>query len=831
MEAEKKPEVRYIAPSSADAAAEFWKDEGKYIRKRWSEAGLLNAGSRERGRVTINGGEASSPGGDGDAEQPRPKLAGLALSGGGIRSATFCLGALQALAHKNVLRAFDYMSTVSGGGYIGGSLSWYWGTRQGGLGPADFPFGTDDPAAPNMPSGQGAKRPLSHLRNRANYLMPGDGITIGSGVGAVLRSSAVNLLLILGILFALISALMLVGYVRWDWACVSEPASGGCEIADLRYTYPVLLLIPAVLGLVAILIFTLSLIAYWLVTGGPRKPEKMSSSEDPPSVKLKSYKYRRMFDVHAWKLAAIGLPLTAIGALPLAAALVTDAGGPVAAAFGMISALRIFKGGGSSLSKLVIARVGAVILLLSLPLIAYSLAEYYVDWAGRSSLVSIKSLSHLSDVENAVLAFLNMKAVQFGAISHPGTWGLLGTGLAAGLILLAVLLVFMAVRPNFNLVTLHRFYRDRLMEAFMAPGAAPASTDPDKFNIGELNTLNDAVPYHLINTNVVITKVIDKAAPGLKRAERRAGDNFILSRFLCGSSATGWLDTSTFMAGQMSLASAVAVSGAAVNPDAAGGGGLARSWGVSALLGVLQLRLGLWVPNPRRWFEAASRITNGAEDSVALRNALEAEEGSLQPNFWRVGWREALACRQKVEGRSQVELADGGHFENLGIYELVRRRVDFILVVDATADPKCTMSDLMRASTLVHQDFGAVIDVPLSELKELMSVGRTGYPLGLKSARRPFVRGTVTYPASGGRESYSIPIYILTTVLTKGVGSRLLGYTSDNPDFPDNSTGDQFFDEIKFEAYRELGYKLAMDMMTSGDPSRPDFNEEIEPYL
>ena len=54
-------------------------------------------------------------------EQPSVEngLVGVALSGGGIRSATFCLGALQAMNTANTLRNVNYLSTVSGGGYIG----------------------------------------------------------------------------------------------------------------------------------------------------------------------------------------------------------------------------------------------------------------------------------------------------------------------------------------------------------------------------------------------------------------------------------------------------------------------------------------------------------------------------------------------------------------------------------------------------------------------------------------------------------------------------------------------------------------------------------------
>src|SRR5215467_9815617 len=74
-------------------------------------------------------------------------LTGLALSGGGIRSAVFCLGVLQALAKHDLLKRFDYLSTVSGGGYIGSSLTWFTSRTKTpyGVGPGSFPYGVDDP--------------------------------------------------------------------------------------------------------------------------------------------------------------------------------------------------------------------------------------------------------------------------------------------------------------------------------------------------------------------------------------------------------------------------------------------------------------------------------------------------------------------------------------------------------------------------------------------------------------------------------------------------------------------------------------------------------------
>jgi hypothetical protein len=80
-------------------------------------------------------------------------LIGLALSGGGIRSATFSLGILQALARHGILEHLDFISTVSGGGYLGAGLTWWLSGKAGnrqtyGVAAASFPYGTGDPAHP-----------------------------------------------------------------------------------------------------------------------------------------------------------------------------------------------------------------------------------------------------------------------------------------------------------------------------------------------------------------------------------------------------------------------------------------------------------------------------------------------------------------------------------------------------------------------------------------------------------------------------------------------------------------------------------------------------------
>ena len=103
----------------------------------------------------------------------RTDLAGLALSGGGIRSATFALGVMQALAKAGVLERMDYLSTVSGGGYIGSALTWFlskYNKDAGfGLDKENFPFGHDAGRERN----EKQQKMLDWLRQHGKYLTPG----------------------------------------------------------------------------------------------------------------------------------------------------------------------------------------------------------------------------------------------------------------------------------------------------------------------------------------------------------------------------------------------------------------------------------------------------------------------------------------------------------------------------------------------------------------------------------------------------------------------------------------------------------------------------------
>ena len=121
--------------------------------------------------------------------------AALCLSGGGIRSAAFSLGVLQALARANLLTSFHYLSTVSGGGYSGGWLSALLHEHHG-----------DDEAVQNLLAANTAPPELDALRRYTDYLAPRPGLNspdIWAGIVLWMRNVLVNWLIFFPALFAL----------------------------------------------------------------------------------------------------------------------------------------------------------------------------------------------------------------------------------------------------------------------------------------------------------------------------------------------------------------------------------------------------------------------------------------------------------------------------------------------------------------------------------------------------------------------------------------------------------------------------------------------------
>ena len=181
-------------------------------------------------------------------------LHGLALSGGGIRSASIALGVMQALAAAEKLQKFDYLSTVSGGGYVGSSLTWFtsrpW-TIQGkedvqfgtgcGTGPVPvFPYGTRGPVRPPSYPLSVPERLLRYLGHHANYLEPTKGlsvlhltkgINILAAVAVVLRGILVNLFIWLTLLTLVFLAAILFVRPGGSWRRIARHFQASSRLA------------------------------------------------------------------------------------------------------------------------------------------------------------------------------------------------------------------------------------------------------------------------------------------------------------------------------------------------------------------------------------------------------------------------------------------------------------------------------------------------------------------------------------------------------------------------------------------------------------------------
>ena len=300
------------------------------------------------------------------------------------------------------------------------------------------------------------------------------------------------------------------------------------------------------------------------------------------------------------------------------------------------------------------------------------------------------------------------------------------------------------------------------------------------------------------------------------RYRPRGGDNFILSPLFCGSRATGWKQTDRSPGNGFTLATAMAISGAAVNPNAGPGGeGVTRQPVLSVLMGLLNLRLGYWAGNPKK----------------ALLEPSHGQGASwVKPNLVYPGMFESFGRINLNEYARYSLLTDGGHFENLGLYELVRRRLKLIVVCDATADPDFKFTDLANAVQKVRADFGAIIDIDSEQLAELVpgppdkSHKAEGTGSGesvstvAKTASRGYLMVPIRYSLRVGQDPNSErevgTLILLKATFFKGLPADLHSYRRDHPEFPNQGTTDQFFDEKQFDAYRELGYKTAYQMLS-----------------
>ncbi len=783
-------------------------------------------------------------------ERPHPKneLVGLALSGGGMRSGVFSLGAVQALARYGVLEDVDYLSTVSGGGYFGAALSALWADPlpyddlpQLNATPEHFPF-----AYPRPPS-DGGPRAVHGNESPALKYVRGNAKLFGSGIGlfnAGTWSDAGRFLVSMMLLWTVFLL-----------PTITLPVLGAIGVRNgFQHLRPhvdwqdpwwiALALIPAAPAILAVL---LSAVA-WRVGDRGRWRERLCGASIGSAIVAALLFVPEVFGAvtlqpsmeDVWTrhwlvtLAAVS-PLVVFGVYALISFVVENIRG---------ERTRFVPDSVRSV-LLPTSAVLTFVLLLCAGVWGFdqlwngTIARYVTGGAGvGGATVGGFSLSKLWDarlkdnkrVQRAILQIGLAVGGYFvlGLVLSAWSWFLWSSGAgspgwvfhaawaaAGGLVLLG--LCHPVSRGLLNRFSLSRTYAAMIQKSWVV-GAVPkelASGRPgaDTEEAGDLSRQTKAAhwtrvwprpditmhtlrektaapgkvppgPYHLVCTALNLP-----GSTSAKLLDRRS-DSFVIAPIHSGSALTRWRSTEGHdELDGMPLAQAAAISGAAISPNM--GGRTTRT--LSIILTLLNVRLGRWMRNPRP-------STNTLIKKVFVDAPLV------------LYWKEMLGLASHEDG--QIYLSDGGHFDNLGLYELLRRRCKYIVAVSADVgalEEAFDMGNLGRALRLARVDFGVEVDMgPLAPLMHDPTTGEVG---------SLFAAGEITYPSGhGGDSEKGTLIFIKSGIVNEELTADLLSYwKNEHPAFPYDSTTDQQYDQPQFESYRQLGYIAARAMWNSVD--------------
>jgi hypothetical protein len=334
-----------------------------------------------------------------------------------------------------------------------------------------------------------------------------------------------------------------------------------------------------------------------------------------------------------------------------------------------------------------------------------------------------------------------------------------------------------AWRVGINLNSLHAIYGNRLVRAYL--GASRTSTDP-KRDPDPITTFDPADDFPLADLAVgpaydgpylLVNAAMNLVHGGELAWQERKAAPFVFTPLYCGGGAGGEPNAyrpTVEYARKVGLGTAMTISGAAANPNA----GYHSSPAVTALLTIFNARLGVWLGNPR-------------VEHVWRKRGPEF-------GFWHLV-RELFGLTDDLS--PYVNLSDGGHFEDLGVYELIRRRCRYVIVCDADCDPAFQFEDLGDMIRKVRIDFGIDIEIDHEALRPAPDGGRS---------RSHCAVGRIRYDQV---DPYALPgtLVYLKPSLTGDEPADVLEYKALSPSFPHETTANQFFTESQFESYRALG--------------------------
>ena len=360
---------------------------------------------------------------------------------------------------------------------------------------------------------------------------------------------------------------------------------------------------------------------------------------------------------------------------------------------------------------------------------------------------------------------------------------------AVPLVMLAVCLtatIVLAARVDINEFSLNAFYRNRLVRCYLGATRENTERNPQNFtgfddddDVPLAFKAGDATrPLHIVNCALNLGGSTDLAL------HTRHSASFTLSPLYCGSAyesldqqgvakELGFVPTSLFghRDGGPTLGQAISVSGAAASPNM----GYHTSSVIAFMLTLFNVRLGWWFPNPGK-----------------------VEDGAMSPHFSLTYLGDELFGGASDRSKF-VMVSDGGHFENLAAYELIRRQCRVIVISDGECDEKYTFGGLGTLIRMCEVDFQCHITIHVDDLRP-----GTG---GGEWSKRRFAVGQIRYKD----ESTGILIYVKAS-MTGEEDTSVRQYKSSSPTFPHESTGDQFYREDQFESYRHLGREIGYEV-------------------
>jgi hypothetical protein len=684
---------------------------------------------------------------------------GICVSGGGIRSATVTLGALQGLRSNQALGDVHELVSVSGGGYMTGGCQLALTGKEGVNAPG---ISGSDVFAPGSVE-------EDHLRRHSSYLSDGPG-EWAVALAVILRNLLASLLVI-----ALTVATVGMAIGRFYRSVpVVKGGLGTLTIAPFAKPgasapaypgvhWPVALGV-AVVGAVAVVLYVVEL--FWTAIEGGR-PVPVS----------------RLAVATTWAAVIAGAIGVGIPSLVWVSSWVTyqvGFGSRPGVALGSVTAVISFVGALAATLWRSKQRVGKV----------FSAGQRAVKGVLPNSMIQM------------LIIWIALVVLVLAALLAAG-W-VATTGLDDSFLALVVIipLGLLAALLDQTSMSLHPFYRRRLASAFAVrrdtstgiPLAKPYDYK-EGTPLSKYARQRPDFPRVTFGAAANITGQ-DRTPPGRHTVSFAFGAEYI------GSPQAGWVrsDFLEKLSGKtighdLTVESAIAISGAAF---ASAMGAQTRFY--ELFLSLVNLRLGAWLPNP--YF-------------VALK-ATYRHDWTIPglPRLRRLDYfaREILGIHPGT-GRMLL-CTDGGHYENLGLVELLRRRCSYIYCFDASGESPPLAGTLAQAITLAREELG--VEIKLNDPYTLVPGGGQPLqpaeqlaPIEPKLSESAVTTATIHYPPdqNGHKPAPGILIFAQTT-LTPDMPYELVEFALPDPGFPNDGTADQWFDAARFDAYERLGLYL-----------------------